>query len=73
MVPSLRHQVCHRLLSELFLSNTSYVDAGESPEGLGRALKALQVLLDDEDDLLEVSVVGWSGVACRYASVRRAC
>eukprot|EP00903_Cladosiphon_okamuranus_P012982 g12115.t2 len=51
--PSLRHQVCHRLLTELFLSDTSYVDAGESPEGLGRALKALRVLLDDEDDLLE--------------------
>lgn len=55
-VPSLRHQVCHRLLTELFLSDTSYVEADESPQGLGRALKALQVLLDDEDDLLEVSV-----------------
>lgn len=55
-VPSLRYQVCHRLLTELFLSGTSYVDTEESPEGLGRALKALRVLLDDEDDLLEVSL-----------------
>lgn len=56
--PSLRHHVCHRLLTELFLSNTSYVDSGASPEGIGRALKALQVLLDDEDDLLDVSLFG---------------
>eukprot|EP00752_Nemacystus_decipiens_P002132 g2033.t1 len=51
--PSLRHHVCHRLLTKLFLSGTSYVGSGESQEGLGRALKAMQVLLDDEDDLLE--------------------
>ncbi|CAM9610916.1 unnamed protein product [Pylaiella littoralis] len=50
---SLRHEVCHRLLSERFLSDTSYASTGESPEGLGRALVALRVLLDDEDDLLE--------------------
>lgn len=56
-VPSLRHEVCHHLLTKLFLSDTPYVDAEESPEGLGRALKALQVVLDDEDDLLEVSCV----------------
>lgn len=69
--PSLRHQVCHRLLTERFLSNTSYLDAAESPEGLGRALKALQVLLDDEDDLLEVSVIGLRTSPCLLRSACR--
>lgn len=55
---SLRHEVCHRLLSERFLSDTSYASTGESPEGLGRALVALRVLLDDEDDLLEARLDG---------------
>ncbi|CAM9175288.1 unnamed protein product [Ectocarpus sp. 12 AP-2014] len=53
VVPSLSHEVCHRLLKERFLKDTSYVDAEESPEGLGRALKALDVLLENEDDVLE--------------------
>lgn len=53
---SLRHEVCHRLLTERFLSDTSYADTEASPEGLGRALEALRVLLDDEDELLEVRV-----------------
>ncbi|CAM9404711.1 unnamed protein product, partial [Hapterophycus canaliculatus] len=66
--PSLSHEVCHRLLTERFLSQTSYADAetdegvqGEtssssssSSGGLERSLRALQVLLDDEDDLLEI-------------------
>lgn len=51
---SLRHEVCHRLLMERFLSDTSYAGTEASPEGLGRALEALRVLLDDEDCLLEV-------------------
>lgn len=72
--PSLRHHVCHRLLTEMFLSDTSYVDSRESPEGLGRALKALQVLLDDEDDLLEVRAFGLRRASSRYVGVRqRAC
>ncbi|CAN0253376.1 unnamed protein product [Ectocarpus fasciculatus] len=53
VVPSLSHEVCHRLLKERFLKDTSYVDAEESSEGLGRALKALDVLLENEDDVLE--------------------
>ncbi|CAM9439834.1 unnamed protein product [Ectocarpus sp. 6 AP-2014] len=53
VVPSLSHEVCHRLLRERFLKDTSYADAEESPEGLGRALKALDVLLENEDDVLE--------------------
>lgn len=62
-VPSLSHEVCHRLLKERFLKGTSYVDAEESPEGLGRALKALDVLLENEDDVLEV--IGCLCVWCR--------
>lgn len=65
VVRSLSHEVCHRLLMDRFLSQTSYADAETDKEiqgvsqsssgGLKRALRALQVLLDDEDDLLEVS------------------
>lgn len=67
VVPSLSHEVCHRLLKERFLKDTSYVDAEESSEGLGRALKALDVLLENEDDLLEVIafVFGAGGCYCR--------
>lgn len=75
-VPSLRHQVCHRLLSKRFLSGTSYAATEGSPEGLGRALKALQVLLDDEDDLLTVSMSGFSNIsiiACVLVRYRAAC
>ena len=52
--PSLRHEVCHRLLTKSFLARTSYVRTQLPPEGLGRALKALRVLLDNEEDLLKV-------------------
>lgn len=67
MGPSLRHEVCHQLLKERFLSGTSYVDTQLPAEGLGRALKALRVLVDNEDDLLKVCwPVGWSLVVrCR--------
>ncbi|CAM9282448.1 unnamed protein product [Ascophyllum nodosum] len=49
---SLRHEVCHRLLATRFISDTSYV-CDDLPRGFERALKALQVLSDNEDDLLE--------------------